>query len=173
MRPISSVIRRSFRAIFAVARDLRGQRRNSGTLSLRCSQQSSAHHVQIDQAAVHEQASHVLIQAPVTHLGETEDPLENQKRMLSLRPHFRLRCVSGSVFIAQWAVAAAFLVGEVFRLGRLFPNRITLTGIGRIAPDARLLAVQQVTQQRDWGQSKISRSSALSKRSLCRCSFLS
>ena len=125
-------------------RAIRCQLRTAGAPVLRCAQQSPAHHIQIHQPTGDKQSRRVLVQATVAHLAESKDALEYQKRVLDFGPHFRLRFVFRLVSIAQRAIAAAFLVGKVFRVGCPFSNRIALPGIGRIAPDASFVTMQQV-----------------------------
>src|SRR6188474_934819 len=57
------------------------------------SQQSTANHVQIGQRAGHEQSIGIFHEPAIAHLGETEDALDNQERMLDFGTHLRLRGV--------------------------------------------------------------------------------
>jgi len=127
-------------------RAIRCQLRTAGAPVLCCGQQSAAHHVQIHQHTSDKQSRRVLFQATVAHLAESKDALEYQKRVLDFGPHVRLRLVFLLASIAQRAIAAALLVGKVFRVGCPFSNRIALPGIGRIAPDARFVTMQQVLE---------------------------
>ena len=74
----------------AVSPDFPDQRQISDVRSLCRSQQNPSGHVQIDQPTGHKQPVGVLVQPSVTNLAEAEDPLENQKWMLDLRPYLRL-----------------------------------------------------------------------------------
>ena len=47
-----------------------------------------AYDEEIGEGAGHEQATSVLFEPVIAHLGEAEDPLD---RMLDLCPHFRMR----------------------------------------------------------------------------------
>jgi len=127
--------------------DDRAQRKTPGARALHCSQQSSSRHIQIHQPTGHKQTGGILDQDQVTYLGEAKDLFENQKRMFDLCPHLRFGFVPGFVIIKQRTLAAALLMGKVILLGRLYTVRFTLARIGRIAPDARLIAVKQITQQ--------------------------
>lgn len=62
----------------------------SGIPSLCRPQQHASGHEQIDQSTSHKQAVGILVQPAITDLCESEDPLENQKRMLeTCTPWFR------------------------------------------------------------------------------------
>ena len=140
-------IRDELLTCFAVNPDYQDQLQIQEARILRGSQQLSPCQVQIDQSTSHKQPVSVLVQSPVTHLVETEDPLEHQKRMFDFRPNLRFGPVFGRVLITQRAIATAFLVGKVLRLGRIFPNHLALPRIGRIAPHAGLIAMQQIPKQ--------------------------
>jgi hypothetical protein len=62
-------------------------------------------HVQIDQTTGCEQAIGILVQAPVAHLVEAEDPFEDQKWVFDFRADLRFCSVLGLLPVAQRTVA--------------------------------------------------------------------
>lgn len=123
-----------------------GLRQNSEAATLCRPQQSSSHHVDIYQATSNEQPGRIFVQPPVTYFIESEDPFENQKWMLDLRPDFGFGSILTSIDIGQGAVSVTFLVGEIFGPGRVFDDLVPFSGIRRIAPNACLIAVEQITE---------------------------
>jgi hypothetical protein len=130
----------------AVVRGFRGQRRNPGARILHDPQQSSSHHVQVHQAAGDEQAGGVLIETAVADFAEAEDAFQDQERMLHFGSHLRLGPVPGLILIGQRVIAAALLMGKVFRIRRVFTDNVALPHIGRVAPYPGFFAMQQVSQ---------------------------
>ena len=126
--------------------DIPSDWRNSGTRRLRPPQQSSSRHVQVHQSASHEQPVGVLVQAPITDLVKTKYPLEDQEWMLNPGADARLGVIFRTPSVRQCLVATAFLLGKVLRPRRMFADHFTLSGIGRVTPDAGLTAMQQVRQ---------------------------
>src|SRR3972149_2982196 len=109
-------------------------------------QRASSSHIRVSQPAGHKQPVGVLHEATISRLAKTEDPLDNKERMLHLSPDSRLGLVSGPLRIAQWPIAATFLMGKVRGIGRVFTNHTALSAICRVTPNSGLVAVKQVRQ---------------------------
>jgi len=109
-------------------------------------QQSPSNQVQIGQRARHEQAMRILIEPFVACPGEAEDPLDDQKRMLDFGPHARFRLVLRALEFVDLALTSVATVGHVLCVRCTFSDGVTLTLVGRIAPDLGFVAVQQVGQ---------------------------
>ena len=122
-------------------------RRPAGALRPRQPQQMPSGHIQVDQTTGHEQPVGVLGQSTIADLYETKHTLEHMERMLNLRPYLRLGPVRRLIRLAQRPVPATLLVREILRLWCTSMDRLTLARVGRIAPDPRLVPVQQVRQR--------------------------
>lgn len=101
-------------------------------------------HEEIGERGDHKQPVVVLLQPPVAHLGKAEDALDDQKGMLDLGPHLRLDPVLLALPLGQRLVTGALLIGEVLRLRRGLADQCFLAGIGRVAIDPVLVAMQQL-----------------------------
>ena len=71
-----------------------------------CAQQRSSHHGQIGQRTGDEQPVGVLGDTAVAHLGETEEALDHQKRMLDFGAHPRFVSILGPLHSTEHLVAA-------------------------------------------------------------------
>ena len=118
----------------------------SGALSLRHSQQMPSDHEQVGQGTGDEQPMGVLGQSPVTYLCKAKNPLDDTDNMFNLGAHAGFSTVGGPLVCRQRTVPGCFLLGEVAGLRRALTDNIPLSGISRIAPHARLLAVQQIDE---------------------------
>ncbi len=114
----------------------------SSGVALPYTQQRSSHHEQIGQRTGDEQPVGVLGDAAVAHLGEAEEPLDHQKRMLALGAHLRFVSILRPLHSAQRLVAARLGLREVARVGRNTSDYLGLPDVGTIAPYPRLSAVQ-------------------------------
>src|SRR5690606_36249198 len=93
------------------------------------------------------QSVQVLGKATVSDLLEPEYSLDDADAVLDLRAHAGLAAVHRPDVLIDPAAPAVTLVGEVpGALGNL-ADRLFLASVGLIAPDPRLLAVQQVGQR--------------------------
>src|SRR5436190_22619825 len=101
----------------------------------------AAHYEQIGQRAGHEQAMSVLLQTAVAHLGKAEHPLDDPDDMLDPGAHFGLGAVFRSLDLIHDAAVAVAAIGEIPRLGRMFPDHRPLAAVGLIAPYPGLLPV--------------------------------
>ena len=111
-----------------------------------CAQQRSSHHEQISQGAGHEQTVGVLGDAAVAHLGEAEDALDHQKRVLDFGAHLRFVSILGPLHRAQRLMAARRGLCEVARVGCNTSDHLGLSDVGTVAPYAPLSSVQQMPQ---------------------------
>lgn len=130
-------------------RSSRHFRRSSGTIdgSVLChAQESSSNQVQIGQRARHEQSVRILIEPFVVCPGEAEDPLDDQKRMLDFGSDARFGLVLRLLNFVDLAFASVTAVGHILCDRCTFFDGITLTLVGRVAPDPGLITVQQVGQ---------------------------
>ena len=100
--------------------------------------------IQVDQSAGDEQAMGVLRKAAIAHVGKSELPLHDAKRVLDLRPDPRLGCVACLLGLVQRMIAAAPAVRHVLRIGCCRPDGLFLALIGAVAPDLTLLAVEKI-----------------------------
>lgn len=100
--------------------------------------------VQIGQCTENKQGVRILGEAAISDLGESKYTLHNPKDMLDLRSDFRLGTVAQSVVIRQRFMPAAFRLSKILGAGCATLNRFTLACIGRVAPDACLITVQQI-----------------------------
>jgi len=66
--------------------------------SVTVSHQNTPLHVEIGKRTENFKARPVLRQAPVADMGETKNPLDDQQRMLALRPHTRFGRVLRALF---------------------------------------------------------------------------
>src|SRR5580692_4418755 len=96
---------------------------------------------QIGQCAGHQQAMFVLVQPAIAHLGKAEHPLANPDDMIDPGAHFGLGAVFRSLDLIHDAAVAVAAIGEIPRLGRMFPDHRPLAAVGLIAPHARLFVV--------------------------------
>ena len=90
----------------------------------------------------------ILGQPPVAHLHEAEDALDDAEGMLDPGAYLRLGSVLRPLNLIDRILEPIATVGEVLRLRRMRADDLALPVIGRVAPDARLLAMQQVGQPR-------------------------
>ena len=88
----------------------------------------------------------VLRQAAVSHLRESELPLDDAERVFHLCPYPGLRAVLRAFLRCQPAVARSLRLGEIPRRRRRLRQHGLLTRIGRVSPDPRLVTMQQVRQ---------------------------
>src|SRR5690349_2739020 len=93
----------------------------------------------------------VLLQTAVAHLGKAEHPLDDPDDMLDPGAHFGVGAVFRSLDVIHDAAVAVAAIGEIPRLGRMFPDYPTLAAVGLIAPHPGLLPVQQLGQYRAVG----------------------
>ena len=107
-------------------------------------QQVSSGHVNVSEPTCHKEPVGVFHKTSVTHPGKAENPFKYQERMLHLRPNLRFCPVPRSLFLAQWSIAATLLLGKISGIRRLFTYRITLAGVGRVAPHSGLIAMEKV-----------------------------
>lgn len=84
----------------------------------------------------------VLRNPSVARLGVAPDALDPQKRVFNTRSHRALGLVLGFLLVAEWRVAIAPLVGEVARLRCVRFEHFLLIGVGAVAIQPCLLAVQ-------------------------------
>ena len=124
--------RDEFPASATVYPDIMVQRQISDARPLCTLQQSSSSHVQIHRPTCHKQSGSILAQTTVTNLVEAKDPFEVQKRMFDFSPCLRFGFVPGFYVRTQWTVPASLQVGQIFRIGCMFTNRVVLSCIGRI-----------------------------------------
>jgi hypothetical protein len=89
----------------------------SSCVPVLCAQQRSSHHEQIGQRTGDEQPVGVFGDAAVAHLGEAEEALDHQKRMLALGAHPRFGSILGPLHRAQRLVAARLGLREIARVG--------------------------------------------------------
>src|SRR3972149_8935606 len=106
-------------------------------------QQVSPRHKKIRQRTGDKQSIGIFEEPAVAGFHETEDALDNKKRMLTLRPHLRLGGVPGFLHRGQGVVTRALLVRKVTSSGRRSSDRLALSGMGAIAPYPRLRPVQE------------------------------
>ena len=90
--------------------------------------------MQIVQSTCHEEAVRILLQSAVANFAEVKDLLDGQERMLDRSAHFRLGFVLGFLTVGQRRVALALFIAHIVCVGRLCPDLLSLTRIGRIAP---------------------------------------
>ena len=121
-------------------------RRLSPTRWLRI-QQPPARQEQVGQCVGNLQPMQVLRQASVAHFLKAEDPLDHPEHVLDLGAHAGLATVGGLDRLVDALAPSKTLIGEVLRSGRPGADRIFLTAIGLISPNARLFAVQQIPQR--------------------------
>jgi hypothetical protein len=69
------------------------------------------------QAAADLEPVGVLRQAPVAHFDPSEDPLDDQERMLDVGPDLRLRPIPGPLRFTQRPMAMRFRLHEALGLG--------------------------------------------------------
>ena len=110
--------------------NIRIHRRISDALTLRCSQQMSPRHVQVDQPTSNKQPVGILLQAPVTDLVEAEDALEDEKRVFDPGPDSRFGAVLRALGVRQGLLAVAFLVRKILCSRGMLPDHLALSGIG-------------------------------------------
>lgn len=110
-------------------------------------EQVPARHEEVCQRGDDEQPIAVLLQSAVTHLGEAEDALDDQEGMLDLGAHPRPGPILLTLPLGQRLVTAALLIREVAGFRRCLADELLLTGVGRVAIDPALVAVQQLRDQ--------------------------
>lgn len=108
------------------------------------SEQVVSRHEQIGQGSHHEQPVAVLGQTSIGHLGKAEHALDDKEGMLDLGPHLRLAAVLLTLPLGQRLVPAGLPVGEVLRARRSLADQRLLAGVGRVAIDPALAAMQQL-----------------------------
>ncbi|KXK54720.1 MAG: hypothetical protein UZ07_CHB004002496, partial [Chlorobi bacterium OLB7] len=108
------------------------------------SEQVMPGHEEIGQGGHHEQAVAVLRQTSISHLGKAEHALDDEEGMLDLGPHLRLATVLLALPLGQRPVPAGLPVGEVLRARRDLADQCLLAGVGRVAIDPVLVAMQQL-----------------------------
>ncbi len=116
------------------------------THPLRPCQEPSPCHIQIRQPAADLEPVGILGEPAVPNLGPPEDPLDHQERMFDFRTDPRLDAVAGALRLAQRPIAMGFGLDETFGIGSILLNDVALPAVGCIAPDPRLLPVQQLRQ---------------------------
>ena len=72
-----------------------------------------ANPVEIGQRAGHEQPIGIFLEPTVTHFGETEDALDDQKRMFDFGAHLRLRGVLRPLGLGEQIISRGLVVCEV------------------------------------------------------------
>ena len=90
----------------------------------------------------------ILVQPAVAYLGESKYPLDYTDTVLDLSPDLGLGAVPRLLRLIDDPAIAAAAVGEVFSLRRMFADHLPLTLIGLVAPDAGLLAMQEIRPSR-------------------------
>ena len=86
----------------------------------------------------------VLFQSAIAHLDEAEHALDDADGVLDLRTHLRLGPVLRALDLVDHAAMAIAAVDEVLGLRRVLTDRRCLTPVCLVAPDAGLIAMQQV-----------------------------
>jgi len=122
------------------------QRRISDTIILCRLQQVSPGQVQLGQSTDDKKPVGVFIQSSIADLSESEYSLD-QEEVFDLGAYLRFGAVPGAVFFSQVTITIAFLDSKVLGLWRMFAEHLILSAIGRIAPDAGFLSMQQVRQE--------------------------
>jgi hypothetical protein len=68
----------------------------------------------------------------VAHVGIAKYAIDHIKGMLDVAVHFGLGAIFRVLHIGQWTVGTVFLVGIIARLRGNCPQRLCLTGAGRV-----------------------------------------
>jgi len=108
------------------------------------SEQMMASHEDVRQGGHHEQSVAVLLESPIAHLGKAEDALYDQEGVLDLGSHLGLGPVLLPLSVGERIVPATLLVGEVLSLRSGLSNQCLLAGVGRVAIDPVLIAMQKL-----------------------------
>ena len=108
------------------------------------SEQVMAGHEDIRQVDHDEQSVAVLLQAAITHLGKAEDALDDQDGVLDLGSHLRLGPVLLPLPVGERIVPTALLVDEALDLRGGLRDKFFLAGIGHVAKDPILVAMQKL-----------------------------
>ena len=80
----------------------------------------------------------------VTDFREPEPPLHHTEGVLHFRPHARLRPVRRAFFLGEWTVSTPLVVREVQGVRGVLGDLVLLARVGRVTPDSRFPAVQQI-----------------------------
>lgn len=86
----------------------------------------------------------ILGEPTVAHLGEPEAALHDAKGMFHLGAHLGFVAVLALLLIAQRTILVAFPMSKILRLRRDTGDALLLAGVGRIAPHAGFVTVQQI-----------------------------
>jgi hypothetical protein len=89
----------------------------------------SPRHEEIRQGAGDKQAMGVLLQAAVTHFGESEFKLDDRKDVFNRGADFRLGTILHPLHLIDHTAVTIALVGEILCLRRLFADRLNLTAV--------------------------------------------
>ena len=116
------------------------------TRALRPRQQAPPSPVQTRHAADDEEPIGILCQPAVPHFGPPEDPLDHQEHLFDFGVDVRLGAVAGALRLAQGPMAMGVRLDEVLGIGSVLTNHVALPAVGRVAPHAGLLPMQQVGQ---------------------------
>lgn len=133
-------------SFFAVSAGFSYSQQALDAFTLRSLQQPFSDHIQIRKSAGNKQPVGVLYNASVSHLAKSKYPFDYQKGILHFCPHPRFSSVLRYFFIAQLFVAAAFLIGKILRMRRMFAYDIALSRICRVAPYSFFIAMQKARQ---------------------------
>src|SRR6201993_5164257 len=108
--------------------------------------QPSAVQVEVHQRKAGAQTMMVLLNPSVSHLLETEDALQNPKRMFHLGSHSGLHPVLGLLYLVHKVLVSRPPAGHVLRSRSRLPDGFSLSLISTVSPHLALLAVQQIRQ---------------------------
>jgi hypothetical protein len=110
-------------------------------------QQRSTQLEQIDQSTSDGESLGILEQAPVADLGEAEDDLEDQERMLAPGADAGLGAVLAPLDLIDPAAVPVAAMRKVLGARGSGADDVALSLVGRVAPHPRLFPVQQFRQQ--------------------------
>ena len=103
--------------------------------------------VQIGKREVDNQAVRVLSDAAITDFRKAEDPLDHMERVLDPSAYASLGSMDFPLTFGKALLTCRAVMREICRSGGARTDRCRLAAIGRIAPDAGFLAVQQLGQE--------------------------
>ena len=88
----------------------------------------------------------ILRQPAVADFGPSKDSLDHQEHRFDFRADLRLRAIAGALRLTQGPMAMGFGLDEALGIGSVVPDHVALPAVGRIAPHAGLLSMQQLRQ---------------------------
>src|SRR5690606_7978243 len=103
--------------------------------------------VQVGQAKCHEAARGVLLKTSIPHLREAPQALHHRKHVLHSGALFGLDAVACPFLLVHFATPAYSLFGEGSGVRVMLAVQLLLRGVGSVAIDPPLVAMQQVCDE--------------------------